>query len=97
MGRLRAAEGVVVFGFRHGGAAGAVRASPWTQIEAGLAIAADLPVLVLAEHGVGEGVFDPTTWGERVLGHPLTDLPSADVLDPFVSAVAAQGVTLAAV
>jgi hypothetical protein len=97
LARLRPADGVVVFGFRHAGPAGAVRASPWTQIEAGLAIAADLPLLVLPERGVSDGVFDPATWGRRVLGSELTDLPDQGLLDVFIGTVGAQGPTLAAV
>jgi hypothetical protein len=89
--RLGAVHGVVVFGF--------CPASPWTQIEAGLAIALGLPVLALPERGVSEGVFDPTTWGPQLMGHDLADVPDAVVLDAFLAAcvVGLDGATLAAV
>ena len=61
--------------------------SAWTQLEAGLAIAAGLPVLALAEPGIHEGVFDPTTWGYRIIGHELSNRPSDAVLDMFLMAI----------
>lgn len=101
---LRAVQGAAVFGFRQihisqgvlcsgtdeQRAAPHALASPWTQIEAGLAISADLPVLVLAERGISEGVFDPTTWGTQVIGGDLTDVSTHRALDAFTTAVQLQ-------
>jgi hypothetical protein len=102
--RLRAVQGAAVFGFRQidisrgvlcsgtdeQRAAPHALASPWTQIEAGLAISSDLPVLALAERGISEGVFDPTTWGTQVIGGDLTDVPTPRALDAFLTAVRLQ-------
>jgi hypothetical protein len=40
--------------------------TPWNQVEAGLAIMAGLPVLVVPEDGIVEGVFSSDTWGSGV-------------------------------
>jgi hypothetical protein len=104
--RLGAVRGMVVFGFRQlhvvegvlspdtGEArpAPSALASPWTQIEAGLALSAGLPVLALAERGIADGVFDPTTWGTQVVGHELSDGPTAWVLDGFCTALHGRAV-----
>lgn len=98
---LRAVQGAAVFGFRHTNILQGVLcsgtdeqrpaphalASPWTQIEAGLAISAGLPVLALAERGISEGVFDPMTWGTQVIGHDLCDVPTRRAVDAFIIAV----------
>lgn len=97
---LRHVGGVAIFGFRQleiraGVFSGAevervlplAVTSAWTQLEAGLAIAAGLPVLALAEPGIHEGVFDPTTWGYRIIGHELSNRPSDAVLDMFLMAI----------
>jgi hypothetical protein len=99
--RLGAVQGAVIFGFRQIDVVqGVLRpgtdeqrrapealASPWTQIEAGIAISAGLPVLALAQRGVSEGVFDPTTWGTRVFGQDLGDSPALHVVDRFLNAI----------
>jgi hypothetical protein len=38
--------------------ADAVFATPWNQLEAGMAVARDLPLLVVCEPGVAGGIFD---------------------------------------
>ena len=97
-------DGVVIFGFRQvevtdgflcAGTdeerpAPAALASAWTQIEAGLAVSAGLPLLALAECGVSEGIFDPTTWGTQVIGHELSATPAHNALDAFVIALELQ-------
>jgi hypothetical protein len=99
--RLGAVQGAVVFGFRQIDVLqGVVRsgtdeqrqapealASPWTQIEAGIAIAAGLPVLALAQRGISEGVFDPTTWGTWVFGQDLGEGPAPHAVDRFINAI----------
>lgn len=35
--------------------------TPWSQVEAGMAVMAGLPVLVVADDAIGGGVFDPAT------------------------------------
>jgi hypothetical protein len=46
----------------------AVWTSPWMQIEAGMAIASNKPVLVAPERGVSEGVFASENWTANVFG-----------------------------
>ncbi len=46
--------------------------SPWLHLEAGMAVAFGLPVLVASDEGVEEGVFSPDVWGGRVHGTALT-------------------------
>ncbi|WP_141242935.1 hypothetical protein [Geodermatophilus obscurus] len=88
---LMSASAVVLFGFRqlcvHEGTwrpgTGEERAidqarwtTPWMHIEAGMAIARGLPLLVVAEAGVAEGVFNPDAWGSSVFGASLDRDPS---------------------
>jgi hypothetical protein len=47
------------------------RTSPWLQIEAGVATALGLPVLVAPEAGVAEGVFSNDVWQGSVEGTQL--------------------------
>jgi hypothetical protein len=75
-------DGVVVFGFRQlwyegatwrGGTAEedvvtTAWTSPWMQIEAGMALMRDLPVLVIPEAGVADGVFEPSRWTGLLFG-----------------------------
>lgn len=66
-------QGVVVLGFRQldiyagswrpdtpeeSSVAGAAAATPWNQVEAGMAAALGLPVFILRDPGVTGGVFD---------------------------------------
>lgn len=46
--------------------------SPWLQLEAGMAVASTLPVLVAPEAGVEEGVFNPDVWKGQVSGTELS-------------------------
>ena len=46
-------------------------ATPWNEVEAGLAIMATIPVLVAAEEGIEEGVFSSDVWGSDVYGFSL--------------------------
>ena len=86
LARMRAAQGVVVLGFRQlYVSAGSWRrgakletamagtwSSPWLHVEVGLAVAQGLPLLVLPEPGVREGVFAPETWTGAVVGTSVT-------------------------
>jgi hypothetical protein len=45
--------------------------TPWNHVEAGMAIMAGLPVLVIREAGVSGGVFDPCVWTNGVYGAEL--------------------------
>lgn len=83
---LAQVDGVVLLGFRQLHAPDAVWrpdteeenrsarcwTSPWLQLEAGMAVARSLPVLVAPEDDVAEGVFQPQTWNARVRGTRLT-------------------------
>jgi hypothetical protein len=60
--------------------------SPWLQIETGMAMAANIPVLVVPEGGVCEGVFAPENWQGDLYGAPIDDLNSP-VVDVWASAV----------
>lgn len=100
------ADGVVVFGFRqlHVGAGewrpGTVEArsaadwyaTPWNQIEAGLAIMARAPVLVSGDIELSDGVFSPELWGECVFGLPPDSNPDerSKVLDRWATSVVAR-------
>jgi hypothetical protein len=79
------AHGAVILGFRQGRVEKAQwrpgtqeerrldgwLATPWNQIEGGLALMAGLPVLVAPEEGVEEGVFAPDAWTGEARGAPI--------------------------
>jgi hypothetical protein len=44
--------------------------TPWNQLEAGIAFAMGLPLLIVRERGIGGGVFDPGAAGDRFV-HPV--------------------------
>jgi hypothetical protein len=46
--------------------------TPWLHLEAGMATALGLPILVAPDEGVTEGVFSPDTWNSQVNGGALT-------------------------
>lgn len=83
---LSRVDGVVLLGFRQLDARDSVWrpdtkeeaassswwTSPWLQLEAGMAVASALPVLVAPEAGVKEGVFNPEVWKGRVNGTVLS-------------------------
>jgi hypothetical protein len=54
--------------------------TPWSQVEAGMAVMAGLPVLVVADDGIGGGVFDPAT-SEHGLVRIRPDLASPHLAD----------------
>jgi hypothetical protein len=60
--------------------------SPWTELEAGMAIMADLPLLALREPGVAGGVLEPALWIPEICGADL-DAPADD---PIVNEWATQ-------
>ncbi|RMB80690.1 hypothetical protein [Streptomyces shenzhenensis] len=83
---LTQVDGIVLLGFRQLHAPDAVWrpdtgeesrsarwwTSPWLQLEAGMAVALSLPVLVAPEDDVAEGVFQPETWNGQVRGTRLS-------------------------
>ncbi|MGI5438867.1 hypothetical protein ACQEV4_16045 [Streptomyces shenzhenensis] len=83
---LAQVDGIVLLGFRQLHALDAVWrpdtgeesrsarwwTSPWLQLEAGMAVALSLPVLVAPEDDVAEGVFQPETWNGQVRGTRLS-------------------------
>ncbi len=97
---VEAAHGVVVLGFRQlcvtsGTWRSGTRdeaevvsswTSPWLQLEAGLALAAGLPVLLAPETGVAEGIFAPETWVEPLRGVRMED-PDSGVVSGWARAV----------
>jgi hypothetical protein len=92
---MESASAVVVFGFRQMWVESGVWrpgtleqaetapvhwTTPWVQIEAGMAAARRLPLLVVAEDGVTEGAFGGDVWREPVFGTAL----HGQVTDPPV-------------
>jgi hypothetical protein len=66
-------DGVVVLGFHD-------HASPWLQLEAGMALMIRKPVLVIPEPGLTDGIFDPSVWTGDVtglVGDPARGFPEA--------------------
>jgi hypothetical protein len=59
--------------------------TPWLHIEAGMAVALGLPVLVAPETDVEDGVFHPDVWGTQVNGASLS-APGATA-DAWLNAV----------
>jgi hypothetical protein len=98
--RLTAAHGVLVLGFRqlfvttatwrrdtdHESDVGGTWSSPWLHIEAGLAIATGLPLLLAPESGVREGVFAPETWTDPLRGTSMEN-PDAGIVTAWARAV----------
>jgi len=60
--------------------------SPWLQIEAGMAVASGLPVLVAPESQVSEGVFAANSWRGPIHGTGL-ETPEASVIGAWAAAV----------
>jgi Pentapeptide repeats (8 copies) len=74
--RLKSCAGAVVLGLRSADAATdgpTAGATPWTHVEAGLAYACELPLLIVREPGVALGAFD-----EAVAGHQTYILNVSD-------------------
>lgn len=63
--------------------------SPWLQLEAGIALGAQLPVLVAPESGISEGVFAADTWTGPLRG-TVADDPDAAVVEDWARAVTAR-------
>lgn len=61
-------------------------ASPWMHLEAGMAIARQLPLLVVPEKGVTEGVFSPKIWSGDVFGVDA-DATESSTIREFAAAV----------
>lgn len=102
--RITTADGALVLGFgqmfiesgtwRRGAphqsdVVGATWTSSWLQAEAGIAIAAGVPVLVAPETGVSEGVFAPATWTGPIVGTAV-DTPDTRVVDAWAAKVAVR-------
>jgi hypothetical protein len=51
--------------------------TPWNHVEAGMAIMAGLPLLVIRENGVAGGVFDSCEWTDGIYGADL-DSPATE-------------------
>jgi hypothetical protein len=65
--RMSGCIGVITFGMRQPQVAeteGSEGATPWTHVEAGMAYACNLPLLIVREARVNSGAFD-----DSVLGH----------------------------
>lgn len=78
-------DGMVAFGFSQVSAEAKewenkrskfVHTSPWIHIETAMAIDKEIPVLVVAEPGVREGVFEPSVWCGCLFGIPAGAPPS---------------------
>jgi hypothetical protein len=82
-------DGMVAFGFSQANAETKewedkrpefARTSPWVHIETAMAIEKEIPVLVVAEPGVKEGVFGPSIWRGCLFGVPAGALPSRSAI-----------------
>jgi len=99
--RLLSADGAVVLGFRQLqvkkgswrlGTVDERRASrwwatPWNHVEAGMAIMAGIPVLLLRDSGIHEGIFDPQLRGNRVYAADLDAPGDIEQVTAWVTAV----------
>lgn len=83
--RISGCAGAVVFGLRPGADEGASPGlTPWTHVEAGMAHAFDLPLLMVREPGVAAGAFDDSVDGHRV---HLVDLSGQWEDDGFLRSI----------
>jgi len=65
-----------------------MRTSPWTYIEAAMAIEAAVPVLAVPETGIHDGVFDPAVWSGCLYGVHSNDAPSSSAIpEGWIAAV----------
>ena len=92
---LARADGVILLGFRQLDARNAIWrpetseqdsglgwwTTPWLQVEAGMAAALRIPVLVAAEGEVKEGVFSPDVWAPPLYGTALEAPDSSEWLE----------------
>lgn len=66
--RMSGCIGVIAFGMRQPQAAdgeGSQGVTPWTHVEAGMAYACNLPLLIVREASVNSGAFDDSVVGHR--------------------------------
>lgn len=78
-------DGIAAFGFWQdsaeiGALTRSMHTSPWTHIEAAMAIAASTPVLALPELGIEDGIFDPSVWSGCLHGIPAGIPPSRNAI-----------------
>jgi hypothetical protein len=73
--RLAGCAGIMVFGLRPADARVTARlgATPWTHLEAGMAFACNLPMLIVRESGVETGAFDSAVAGHHTHLFDLTE------------------------
>jgi hypothetical protein len=64
--------------------------TPWNQLEAGMAIMLDLPVLALCEKGVDGGILDAQLWDQGVFGADLDGSLDDHSVRRWVAAVRAR-------
>jgi hypothetical protein len=65
-----------------------LRTSPWTHVEAAMAIEAAIPVLAVPEPGIRDGVFDSAVWSGCLYGVHSTDPPSSSAIpEGWIAAV----------
>ena len=86
--RMTGCAGIVVFGLHHGDAAASespAGATPWTHLEAGMAYACNLPLLIVRQPGVASGAFDPSVAGHQT---HLFDLDESWSDDEAIAAMA---------
>ena len=88
--RLTGCVGAVVLGLRRGSDNDAtVGSTPWTHLEAGMAYACNLPLLIVREPGVESGAFDSAVSGHRThmldLRDSWDDASVLAVLSPWLS------------
>lgn len=69
--------------------------SPWTQVEAGMAIMVGVPVLILSDPGLEDGVLSPQTWTELVIGVPMDGEPDLPEVQAWLRLTEARGRTRA--
>lgn len=65
------------------------RETPWTHLEAGLALMPELPVLAAAEEGISRGIFDADVWRGEVHGTHLPE-PDEHIVGNWAKAVYAR-------
>ena len=61
--------------------------SPWTYIEAGMAVAEGLPLLFVREEGVEGAILDSDLWGDGITGIDIGTISHDPVVMDWVSAV----------
>jgi hypothetical protein len=64
--------------------------TPWTQLEAGMAMMARVPTLVLKEPGVTEGAFESHVWTGGLYGADVRASPDDSSIMGWVGAVRAR-------